>query len=412
VLGVIVLLESLTFGLRRLADAVQSRGLDLVLVTRDPGYYWYELERLGEAAHRRRLDVRVCDTFDSSAVRHVLEDIADLRGLIANTDTWGVVGAQVARDLGLPHSDPEHLGRVRDKTWVRNRLHEAGLSAGSAVSIELQAVSAATLDTARASIGVPRLIVKDTSGTGSENVWLLDTGNAEEVAAQILVGSLRAGTVTCEPYFAGPLFSFESLSFRGAHRLLAVSGRVTSGFPGLREDAILTPVSTGGALSDIEPWSGKVLDAVGYGTGLTHTEFVLTGEGPEVVEVNPRLGGVTIGEALCRAFDLNVYDALVDLALGDRPTLLDEPLTTRTCTAQALVYPEAAGRLVAVRDRLDGQPLPADAWFPVKRPGAQLPPPTDQRASVGTLLADDPAGDIALLELLATLNRVEVVTSQ
>ena len=52
-------------------------------------------------------------------------------------------------------------------------------------------------------------------------------------------------------------------------------------------------------------------------------EFVLTTEGPELVEINRRIGGALVGEALCRSLGTNVYDAMVDTALGRRPALLD-----------------------------------------------------------------------------------------
>ena len=62
-------------------------------------------------------------------------------------------------------------------------------------------------------------------------------------------------------------------------------------------------------------------DAVSYDSGYTHTEFILTPPGPELVEINPRLGGVLIGESLCRAHDHNIYRAAVDMAPRWRSTV-------------------------------------------------------------------------------------------
>ena len=42
----VVCLESLTFGLGHLVSAADALGERLVLLTRDPAYYAYELERL------------------------------------------------------------------------------------------------------------------------------------------------------------------------------------------------------------------------------------------------------------------------------------------------------------------------------------------------------------------------------
>lgn len=413
-MGSIVVLESLTFGLGRLVEAARSHDVSLVLLTRDPDYYWFELAELGRADGLAGLEIRVCDTFDRAAIERELAQVSSsgtLHGLIASTDTWGVLGAEIAAGAGLPVRDPRVLRLIRDKTWVRNRLHESSLSAAPAMSLIGDEATPAALEALRKSLAVELMVVKDSAGTGSENVWLVGPGDAAGVASDIASRVLRAPTVTCEPYFPGPLFSAEVVSFGGEHRLLAVSGRITGGFPGFREDAVITPVSTVGGLADIEAWCQKVMEAVGYDTGFSHTEFVLGEDGPEVIEINPRLGGVTIGEALCRAYRLNVYEALVEIALGERPSLLDAELHAGVYVAQALVYPSTAGRLVAVQDRLDGAALPASAWHPTKRAGTTLPDPVDQRAAVGVLLAEDSAPDVAILRMLASLSRVQVVTA-
>ncbi len=59
-------------------------------------------------------------------------------------------------------------------------------------------------------------------------------------------------------------------------------------------------------MDSLETWIRKVLSSIGYQQGFAHTEFMITGDG---FEVNPRRGGVQIGETLCRSFGINIYEA-------------------------------------------------------------------------------------------------------
>ena len=104
-----------------------------------------------------------------------MEQVADLlhrapglRGLISSTDTWTLVGAELTDRLGLPGLDPAVLRLARDKAAVRNRLHDAGLTRGRAVEAPGAELRGAVLK----EVGLPA-VLKDTAGTGSQNVWLV-----------------------------------------------------------------------------------------------------------------------------------------------------------------------------------------------------------------------------------------------
>jgi len=140
-----------------------------------------------------------------------------------------------------------------------------------------------------------------------------------------------------------------------------------------------------------------VLRTAGHERGFAHTEFVLTGTGFEVVEVNARIGGALVGEALCRALGVNVYEAAVQVALGTRPDLVDHAADDGTATGFVLVYPRAAGVLEgwAGLDRL--RDLPGNPeWYPTASPGDVLEHLTDQRSATGIVLAEGPTAELAL----------------
>ncbi|KAF0647937.1 MULTISPECIES: ATP-grasp domain-containing protein [Streptomyces] len=398
-------LESLTFGLGHLVRAADVLGERLVLLTRDPSYYTYELGRLPADA----LDVVEVDTFDVERVADVLRRTPDLRGLISSTDTWTLVGAELAERLGLPGLDPAVLRLTRDKAAVRDRLYGAGLTRGRAHEVPegREPLREVLLKEA----GLPA-VLKDTAGTGSQNVWLVRDGRELDAALAEAAGRELKGRLFAEPYFSGPVYSAETLTWAGRTRLLGVSSRLMSPEPYFREEITAFPVAFPEARrAGLERWLGEVLAAIGYTDRFAHVEFVLTADGPEVVEVNPRIGGALVGEGLCRALGVNVYEAMVEAALGRRPRLMDADLPGGPAVAFVLGYPAEPGVFTGVAglDRLAGMPG-APAWYPVRSVGDTVEHLADSRGYAGIVYAEAETAELATHRAVAAANAVRVLT--
>lgn len=392
----IVLLEALTFGLGRLVEAAAEAGQRLCLFTGDRSIYTHELARLGAAD----LDVVDIDTTDIPACEEVLAAMPDLAGIINSTDTWAIPGSQLIARLGLPGPDPDAVRVLRDKGAVRRLLYERGLSRAAAVP----GCSAGDLD-------FP-LILKDSAGTSSRGVWLVrDDAELAEAFREADATALK-GHLIAEPYFEGPLYSAETVTWQGRTRLLGVSSRQLSPEPARREEAAAFPVAFPRAdLDDLAGWIGAVLDVAGHGQGFAHTEFILTAGGPEVVEINQRIGGAMIGEALCRSLRTNVYTAMIAMALGREPALLTQTLESGPGIAFVLSYPRAPGVLTGWSglDRLEGLPGTPE-WYPTAAVGDELPHLADQRGCTGILLAEGATAELALHRALAACARVTPLT--
>ncbi|MEU5400695.1 ATP-grasp domain-containing protein [Streptomyces sp. NPDC005963] len=398
-------LESLSFGLARTVEAATAAGHRLCLLTGDRGYYHHELTELPPGA---ALDVVDVDTTDLDAVRKVLTALPDLAGLINTTDTWSVPAADLAADLGLPGPDPASVRVLRDKAQVREALHRAGLSRGTSTAVPDAVIAAArtgrTEDLARLLTAlrpalVTPVVLKDSAGTSSRGVWIAhdEQGLWSALAA---AGTLDLrGRLFAEPYLAGPLYSAETLSWDGETRLLGVTSRHTSRTPAVREEAAAFPVALDDdELSAIEQRMAAVLAAVGHRDGFAHIEFIQSTHGPEIVEINRRIGGALLGEALCRSLGVNVYEALIATVLGRRPELMDIPLEPRQgpSVAFVLVYAERPG-VVEGFNGLDGlRTFPGGArWYPVRVPGDTVSSVADQRGCTGMVLAEAPTAELA-----------------
>ncbi|GAB2579623.1 ATP-grasp domain-containing protein [Streptomyces capparidis] len=405
----VVCLESLTFGLGHLVRAADALGERLRLLTRDPSWYAYELDRLPPGA----LDVVETDTFDTERVAELLHRTPRLRGLISSTDTWTLVGAELTARFGLPGLDPAVLRLTRDKAAVRNRLHRAGLTRGRAFEAAPAAAEPGTDPRALLleEVGLPA-ILKDSAGTGSQNVWLVRDERELDAALAEAAGRRLAGRLFAEPCFRGPVYSAETLTWAGRTRLLGVSSRLMSPEPRFREETTAFPVAFPEPRRvSLEQWLGRVLAAIGYTDRFAHVEFVLTADGPEVVEVNPRIGGALVGEGMCRALGVNVYEAMVETALGRCPRLMDARPPGGPAVAFVLGYPAAPGVFTGVAglDRLKGMPG-APAWYPVKRIGDRLEHLDDSRGYAGIVYAEAETAELATHRAVAAANTVRVLT--
>ncbi|MGW0651430.1 ATP-grasp domain-containing protein [Streptomyces umbrinus] len=421
----IAALEALTFGLGRLAEAAGGAGHRLCLLTGDRAVYRHELAHLTPEA-LAVLDIVDVDTFDESACAAALAAVPDLRGLVNSTDTWSVPGADLAAKLGLPGPDPAAVRLLRDKSRVRALLHEHGLSRGRALTV--RADPADPSDPARASaastasaaaeilreIGLPA-VLKDSAGTSSRNVWPVRDERQLHAALAEAAQRAFAGRLFAEPFFSGPVYSAETLSWEGETRLLGILSRQMSPEPSVREEAAAFPVAfPDPELGLLQDWVGRVLATAGHDTGFAHVEFVLTAEGPELVEINRRIGGALVGEALCRALDTNVYEAMVDTALGRRPALLDSPADASSgpATGFVLVYPDRRGTLTGWTglDTLSAFPGSPE-WYPTAVPGRRVEHLADQRGCTGIVLAEAATAELALHRALSAAGSVRPVVA-
>ncbi|MGW0393016.1 ATP-grasp domain-containing protein [Streptomyces sp. NPDC003042] len=386
----IAALEWLTYGLSQAVSAARQRGITFHLLTADRTEYAHEIALSDPAT----LVIHDVDTTDAAQAAKELRTIDGLAGLVSTTDVCSLVSLEVAAELGLPAQPAEAVRLVRDKAALRRHLHGMGLSRASQVSVDPSTTDPAALAD---QLTYPS-VLKDTSGTGSQGVWMAHSADdLPGILAAARDSHLRGGMLTVEPYFAGPLYSAETLSWDGETRLLGVSSRLLSPLPHFREEGEAFPIAFPEPQQrELTAWVSSVLDGIGY-RGFSHTEFIVTGDGYEIVEINPRLGGGHIGTLVCGTYDTNIYEAFLDMALGERPALLDAPLSAARGVSEIHLIADRTG----VFDGFDGeQHLVGHPGLPrlysALTPGAPVDSLTDWRASLGSIVAEGPTAELAM----------------
>jgi biotin carboxylase len=399
----VVALEWLTYGLGRLADAARERGIDLTLLTCDPSVYRYEME---DAKRLSDVEVVMIDTFDNEAVVEYLRGESNLEGLISTTDAWSLLALDLYQEFGLAGQNRRSVMIARDKVRLRSRLHECGLT--SAPGREFHPLTVTKRDLA--SVPLP-FVAKDSAGTGSRNIWTALASEDLDAILEGIHGAALRGALAVEPYFCGPLYSIETVSHAGETRVLGVNSRIMPPPPSFREDGNAFPVQFPDAeQAELARWIIDVLRAVEFTDGFAHTEFIVTRDGFEVVEINPRLGGGLIGETMSRSLGVNVYEAFLDLALGLRPRLLDAPLAQELAYAEADLYAPDLGTFRGIEgaELLSLHPG-APELYHAKYDGAVIVSTDDHRGGVGSVLASGATSELAMQNALAAVAKLRVV---
>lgn len=345
-----VFVESNTTGTGRLF-ALRARELGLVpyLLSAEPERYPYVAEL--DLAHAR------CRTDSVAAVVEACEALAGehrIAGVMSSSDYFVATAAGVARALGLPGEDPQRLAAARDKSYQRQRFAECGV--GSPRFYRVGSVGEAVRAAVR--LGWP-VVVKPTSRSGSIGVRRCDT--VAQVVAQ--VSQLLATTVDergnrlpagilVESYLAGPEVSVELL---GGQVCAVVSKRLdqSRGFlevghdvPAVLDAAVHTAVTT---------TAGQALAALGLGWGAAHVELRVVRDRAYVVEVNPRLAGGMIPQAIRAATGRDLIAELVAVSAGRQP--VPRPARCAYASIRFLV-PDRDGEVASVPDPATARALP------------------------------------------------------
>ncbi|MBN1172390.1 MAG: ATP-grasp domain-containing protein [Micromonosporaceae bacterium] len=324
-------------------------------------------------------------------------------GLVCLTDAAVEVAASVAVAFQVPFASPRAVATARNKDAFRRLCAETGLPApisGTATS-ETDALRIAE------TLGYP-CVIKPTLDGGSRGVALVSDVEQLRKAYAAILATSTIPLVLLEEYLRGPLVSLEVLVVEGSATLLGVSDRTLTRPPQFVELGEGFPVPlTAGTESVLTNLASEIAEALGFGCGPMHIEVVLTASGPKIVEVNPRLAGGSYGPMMCAALPYDVYEAIIDVALGRKPALAGSPVAAASGLG---IYPATPGTLL----RFDGLDLarsfPGVADVILRAaPGTWVTPPPNQGGEPGYLWATGESLPIAAARARAAAGVIEVV---
>lgn len=285
--------------------AARKRGLSVVLISD----HAQEHRRLLATSDFPAQDLLIleCDVFNPLAVIELI-NAHGLRpaAVFSNSDHLQTATAVVAETFDCPGKDWRLCYAAKNKAAMRERLQRMGLPGPW-----FQVLTAGSVLPEEASFP---LVVKPREGVASLDVRLChSTRELADYCTQFWQQQ-PGRALLLEAYMEGPLFTLETLG--DGQRLQAIGGFDVSLSPpphfvelAARWNGSLSTKHRAGALAQVA--------AFGINFGVCHSEFILTAEGPVLVEINYRSIGDGREFLLDRLLPQGWFDRILAVHLGE-----------------------------------------------------------------------------------------------
>ena len=337
--------------------AAHRLGLPVVLVT---DHRLDHLQYFGEMTDNAPLQIIECDVFNPLSVIDALRS-AGIRpaAVFSNSDHLQTATALVATGFGLPAKDWRICYAAKNKAAMRERLQELGLPTpwfhslthGQALPHDLPWP----------------VIAKPREGVSSLDVKLCADMPALREHLDAFWQRHPGRTVLLEAFLEGPLFTLETLS--DGERIDAIGGfDVTLSEP--PHFIELEARWNGDAIRQGRDKALAQVQAFGVTFGVCHSEFILTAQGPVLVEINYRSIGDGREFMLDRMFAGRWFETILRLHLGERLVL---PTATRDHALVRYYVARQEGRLAAAStDQSHSAPLGDSDYRSLRRAGDDI----------------------------------------
>ena len=229
--------------------------------------------------------------------------------------------AAVAREMGLVGVTDDTALKATDKAVMRQCLQDNGVPVPKFFRVE----DKASYEKAVAEFTIP-FVVKPADNSGSRGIVLVEDIHNAEVVANAYEYSRqysRNGNVVVEEYMRGPEVSVETLSVDGVCHVIQITDKLTTGAPHFVEMGHSQPTRHAPEIAEkIRQVVVAANRAVGIQNGPSHTEVIVTEEGPKIVEIGARLGGDCITTHLVPlSTGVDMVENCIRIALGEKPDL-------------------------------------------------------------------------------------------
>ncbi|TCO51861.1 ATP-grasp domain-containing protein [Kribbella antiqua] len=327
------------------------------------------------------------------AAAHELHDRQSIDGVLCWDEARILQTAHVAEALGLPGGDVAMVNRCRDKHLTRTALAEHGVP-------QPKSVLANTVDEALAvDVGYPR-ILKPRALAASLGV--VKVNSPEELRANwdfahdttVPEAPHYDVKVLVEEFADGYEISIDAAVFQGQVTPFCLA-RKEIGYPPYAEEVGHFVDAHDPLLSD-EQLLQVLVDAhkaIAFTDGVTHTEIMITADGPKVIEINARIGGDLIPYLGLKATGVDPGLAAAAVACGRAPSLV--PDRTLVGGVRFFYVDENDTVLDEVSFDAEGLPDSIDQLVPLMEAGQTTSPPPDGTLWGRIAYATAVAGSIA-----------------
>jgi biotin carboxylase len=265
------------------------------------------------------------------------------KGITTYVDTSLQQTAELAEELGLPFYSKELVSRCQDKYELRRMLEEKGLPNISShlvtdVSTCLRAVN---------ELGFPA-VIKPVKGYGSISVFKVESIKDVFYYFESVAKSFTdTGEFVVENYLDGPELSAEVLVYAGEIIFMGLTDKLLSAEPYFEESGHVFPAyKHPDSHQPVRDFINILIKAFQIQQGVLHAEVRVTSQGPQLVELNLRLGGDFIPYLVRLATGVDFSTCGFELALGLKPNV---KITEYQSACVRFFIPEYSGKIRGIK---------------------------------------------------------------
>lgn len=286
--------------------AAKSLGLSVTLLTDCADAHRAHFAKSGLPAYPD--EILSCDVFNPLAVIDALTHRAVRPAAIFSNSDHLQTSTSVAADyLGLPRKDWHTAYRAKNKAEMRVRLQALGID-----TLWHATVCDPAMLSALPEVPFPA-VVKPREGVASLQVSLARDHSELQAQCAAVWADHPGRPMLIEEYIDGPLYTLETLG--DGKDLIALGGfqvRLSPPPHFIEHEAVWMPGPPQGEAARVL----EIVRAFGVGFGACHTEFVMSAQGPRLIEINYRNIGDYREFLLQETLGIALFETVLRLYLG------------------------------------------------------------------------------------------------
>lgn len=378
-------------------EKAKEMGLDVVVVDMNPDAVGFKVPGI-EKEIISTIDIQAVI---SAAKRHRIDGIMTLA-----TDMPMRTVAAVAKEMNLIGIDEETALKATNKAEMRKALQVNNVPIPKFYVVSNKDEYKDVVK----QFNVP-FIVKPADSSGSRGIFEVKDIHNEDLiveAYEYCHPFSRVGDVVVEEYMEGPEVSVETLTVNGECHVIQITDKLTTGAPHYVEMGHSQPTMLSKEIAEqISKVAKAANKAIGIKNGPSHTEIIVTKQGPKIVELGARLGGDNITTHLVPlSTGVDMVECCIKIALGEIPDIKkkwNKGSAIRYFEQHAGVIDSIEG--VDKAEEIDG----VQQISIVHGVGEKVTEINSSGERMGFVIAQDVDVDAAIKDCLAALTKINVI---
>lgn len=336
-------------GLRPAHKILKSYGVELTLFTET-----WRVKTQDSSIYDRIISFNNNEDAQWVKMAQYINSVAPINGIAAYHERHQKTAALIGEALGIETNKLSTIELVYDKYLMRKKLIDAGLETASC---KICGNKQDIVDFASEN-GFP-FIVKPLSGWASIGVSKISSFDDIESAVKWFEKWYDSNCVMyAETFFEGREFSVEGVSCNGAHKFICVTEKFKEESHFVEVGHCVPAKISSEEEMILKEHVERMLNLFGVSSGPTHTEIMLTDQGPHIIETHTRMGGDMIPDLVKFALDIDMMDLTVRLTLGENVlTTLPKEIEAKQHACIWYKMPRQSGKIAQLYQKTDTEKL-------------------------------------------------------